>query len=112
VSIVDQGTINQILEVDVDNTRGEESGEYVGLTQQILSWVAQYSEPVREIQRVCNHQEEIMDVRTQITILLAQRQPTLLECCHNNYETQLQTLRRALEEARYTASMERSDEDV
>jgi hypothetical protein len=75
VSVQDQGTINRILETNLGETTEVESIELLMLTQQILSRVAQYSQPVREIQQVCSHPAEITDLRNQITILRAQTQP-------------------------------------
>jgi hypothetical protein len=71
VSVQDQGTINRILEINLGETTEAEGIELLMVTQQVLSRVAQYSQPVREIQRVCNHPAEITDLRNQITILRA-----------------------------------------
>jgi hypothetical protein len=71
VSVQDQESINRILETDLGETTEVESIELLMVTQQILSRVAQYSQPVREIQQVCNHPAEITDLRNQITILQA-----------------------------------------
>jgi hypothetical protein len=112
VSIQDQGTINRILETNLGETTDIEHVELLMVTQQVLSRVAQYSQPVREIQQVCNHPEEIADLRNQIIILRAQTQPPPFECDHTNYETQLTTLRNELEVARRTPRTEGTDEDV
>jgi len=50
VSVQDQGNINRILNTDLAETTDTESIELLMVTQQILSRVAQYSQPVREIQ--------------------------------------------------------------
>ena len=75
VSVQDQVTINRILDTNLGETTETESIELLMVTQQILSRVAQYSQPVREIQQVCSHPAEIADLRNQITILRAQTQP-------------------------------------
>ena len=72
VSVQDQGTINRILNTDLAETTETESIELLMITQQVLSMVAQYSQPVQEIQQVCSHPAEITDLRNQITILQAQ----------------------------------------
>jgi len=82
------------------------------ITQQILSRVAQYSQPVREIQQVCSHPAEIADLRNQITILQAQAQPPPLVCDHTDYETRLTTLRKELEVAGQTPWTAGTDEDL
>jgi hypothetical protein len=71
VSVQDQGTINGILETNLGETTETEGIELLMVTQQVLSRVAQYSHPVREIQQACSHPAEITDLRNQITILLA-----------------------------------------
>jgi len=99
VSVQDQGTINRILEINLGETTEIESIELLVVTQQVLSRVAQYSQPVREIQQVCNHPAEIADLRNQITILRAQTQPPPLVCDHTGLEQQIQTLRNERDEA-------------
>jgi hypothetical protein len=76
------------------------------VTQQVLSRVAQYSQPVREIQQVCSHPAEIADLRNQITILRARAELPPMVCDHTDYETQLGTLRNELEVARRTPRVE------
>jgi hypothetical protein len=72
VSVQDQGTINRVLETNLRETTDAENVELLMVTQQVLGRVAQYSQPVREIQQVCSHPTEIIDLRNQITILRAQ----------------------------------------
>jgi hypothetical protein len=112
VSVQDQGTINRILETNLGETTEIEHVELLMVTQQVLSRVAQYSQPVREIQQVCNHPAEIADLQNQITILRAQTRPHPLECDHTGYETQLTTLRNELEVARRTPRTAGTDEEV
>jgi len=102
VSVQDQVTINRVLDTNLGETTEAESIELLMVTQQVLSRVAQYSQPVREIQQVCSHPAEIADLRNQITILQAQTQPPPLVCDHTDYETRLATLRNELEVARQT----------
>ena len=75
VSVQDQVTINRILDTNLGETTDTESIELLMVTQQVLSRVAQYSQPVQEIQQVCSHPADIADLRNQITILQAQAQP-------------------------------------
>jgi len=112
VSVQDQGTINRILKTNLRETTEAEGIELLMVTQQVLSRVAQYSQPVREIQQVCSHPAEITDLRNQITILRAQTQPPPVVCDHTDYETQLATLRNELEVARRTPRVEGTDDEV
>ena len=112
VSVQDQVTINRILDTNLGETTDTESIELLMVTQQVLSRVAQYSQPVREIQQVCSHPAEIADLRNQITILQAQTQPPPLVCDHTEYETRLTTLRNELEVARQTPRTAGTDQDL
>jgi hypothetical protein len=102
VSVQDQRTINRILETNFGDTTENENLELLMVMQQILNRVAQYSQPVREIQHVCSHPAEITDLRNQITILRARTEPPPMVCDHTDDETQLATLRNELEVARRT----------
>jgi hypothetical protein len=106
VSVQDQGTINRILETNLGETTEAESIELIMVTQQVLSRVAQYSQPVWEIQQVSNHPAEISDLRNQITIFRARTEPPPIVCDLTDNETQLATLRNQLEEARRTPRVE------
>jgi len=112
VSVQDQGTINRILNTDLGDTTETESIELLMVTLQVLSRVAQYSQPVREIQQVCSHPAEMTDLRNQITILRARTQPPPLVCDHTDYEAQLTTLRNELEVARQTPRTAGTNEDL
>jgi hypothetical protein len=112
VSIQDQGTINRIPETHLGESTDIENIELLMVTQQVLSRVAQYSQPVREIQQVCNHPSEMADLRNQITILHAQAQPTQLVCDHTDYVVQLTNLRNDLEVARRTPRVAGMDADI
>jgi hypothetical protein len=102
VAVQDQGTINRILETNLGETTDAEGIELLMVTQQVLSRVAQYSQPVREIQQVYSHPAEIADLRIQITIHRARAEPPLILCDHTDYQTQLSTLQNELEVARRT----------
>jgi hypothetical protein len=96
VLVEDQGTINRILVINLGESTETENIELLMVTQQLLSRVAQYSQPIREIQQVCNHPAVMTDLRNQITILRAQAQPTPLVCDYTDYEIKLATLRNDL----------------
>jgi len=112
VSVQDQGTINQILETNLGESTEAENVELLMVTQQVLSRVAQYSQPVREIQQVCSHPAEMTALRNQITILRARVQPALPLCDHTYYETQLETLWNELAVARRTPQVEGTDDNI
>jgi len=60
--------------------------------------VAQYSQPIREVQRVCEHPHQIIDLHRQITDL-QMKQFLPPQCDHTGLEHQIQTLRNERDEA-------------
>jgi len=79
--------------------------------QDVLSRVAQYTEPAAMVQRVCDHPAQIIALQKQITDLQTQQ---LLppDCNHSTFEQQLETLRQKLEEARRTPRRVGMNEDL
>jgi hypothetical protein len=69
VSVEDQGTIMALIDVGGGNTRYEQLREAFAQTQEVLVQVAQYSQPIREVQMVCKHPQQIIDLQRQITDL-------------------------------------------
>jgi len=98
VSIEDQGTIMALIDIDKDNVGHERLMEAFAQTQEVLMRVAQYSQPIREVQRVCEHPQQIIDLQRQITDLQA-RQFLPPQCDHTGLERQIQTLRNERDEA-------------
>jgi len=98
VSIEDQGTIMALIHIDKDNIGYEQLTEAFAQTQEVLMRVAQYSQPIREVQRICEHPQQIIDLQRQITDLQARRfLPP--QCDHTELEQQIQTLRNERDEA-------------
>ena len=98
VSIEDQGTIMALIDIDKDNIGYEQLTEAFAQTQEVLMRVAQYSQPIREVQRVCEHPQQIIDLQRQITDLQA-KQFLPPQCDHTGLEQQIQTLRDERDEA-------------
>jgi len=98
VSIEDQGTIMALIDIDRDNIGYEQLTEAFAQTQEVLMRVAQYSQPIREVQRVCEHPQQIIDLQRQITDLQA-RQFLPPQCDHTELERQMQILRDERDEA-------------
>jgi len=98
VSVEDQGTIMALIDIDNDNIGYEQLTEAFVQTQEVLMRVAQYSQPIREVQRVCEHPQQIIDLQRQITDLQA-RQFLPLQCDHTELEQQIQILRTEQDEA-------------
>jgi hypothetical protein len=83
---------------DKDNTGYEQLQEAFTQTQEVLMRVAQYSQPIREVQMVCKHPQQIIDLQWQITDLQT-KQFLPPQCDHTELEQQIQTLRNDRDEA-------------
>jgi len=98
ISVEDQGTIMALIDIDKDNVGSEQLREAFIQTQEVLMRVAQYSQPIREVQMVCEHPQQIIDLQRQITDLQT-RQFLPPQCDHTELEQQIQTLRNERDEA-------------
>jgi len=98
VSIEDQGTIMALIDIDKDNIGYEQLTEAFVQTQEVLMPVAQYSQPIREVHRVCEHPQQIIDLQRRITDL-QMKQFLPPQCDHTELEQQIQTLRNERDEA-------------
>jgi hypothetical protein len=73
--------------------------------------IAQYSQPVRTIQEVCDHPTQIVPLEKQITDLQT-KQFLLPSCDHTMFERQIRQLRNDLDDARKTPRTVRTDEHL
>jgi hypothetical protein len=87
-----------LIDIDKNNTGYEQLQEEFAQTQEVLMRVAQYSEPIREVQMVCDHPQQIIDLQRQITDLQT-KQFLPPQCDHTGLEQQIQTLRDEWDEA-------------
>jgi anion-transporting ArsA/GET3 family ATPase len=69
VSIEDQGTIMALTDIDKQNVVYKGLTEAFEQTQEVLMRVAQYTQPIREVQMVYEHPQQIIDLQQQITDL-------------------------------------------
>jgi hypothetical protein len=69
VSIEDQGTIMALIDIDKDNVGYERLQVAFTQTSEVLMQVAQYSQSIREVQMVCEHPQQIIDLQRQVTDL-------------------------------------------
>jgi hypothetical protein len=98
VSVEDQGTIMAHIDIDKHNLVSEQLREAFIQTQEVVMRVAQYSQTIREVQRVCEHQKQIIDQQRHITDLQT-KQFLPPQCDHTELKRQIQTLRNEREEA-------------
>jgi hypothetical protein len=87
-----------LLDVEKDNVGMEQLKEAFSQTQEVLMRVAQYSQQIREVQRVCEHPQQIIDLQWQITDLPS-KQFLPPQCDHTELERQMQGLRDERDEA-------------
>jgi hypothetical protein len=111
VSIEDQGTIMALINIDKDNIGNNQLQEAVIQTQEVLMRVAQYSQPIREVQMVCEHPQQIIDLQWQITDLQT-KQFLTPQCDHAEFERQIQTLTNERNKARMRPAAPGTDEDL
>jgi hypothetical protein len=100
-----------LIDLDLDNTGYEQLQEGFAQTQEVLMRVAQYSQPIREVQMVCEHPQQIIDLQRQITDLQT-RQFLPPQCDHTELERQIQTLRNEWDEALRRPAAPGTNEDL
>jgi hypothetical protein len=79
--------------------------------QELMMIIAQYSDPVRTIQAVCDHPGQIIALQTQITDPQT-KQFLPPPCDHTTFEQQIQQLRNDLNKAQMTTRSAETDEDL
>jgi uncharacterized coiled-coil DUF342 family protein len=78
---------------------------------EVMMRFAQYSQPMRTIQALCDHPAQIVALQKQISDLQA-KQYLPPSCDHTTFEQQIQQLRNDLDKARKTARTVGTDEDL
>jgi len=87
-----------LIDIDKDNIGSEQLRKAFIQTQEVLMRVALCSQPIREVQMVCQHPQQLIDLQRQITDLQT-RQFLPPQCDHTELERQIQTLRNERDEA-------------
>jgi len=111
VSIEDQGTFMALLDLQWDAVGFEELKEAFGQTQEVLTRVVQYSQPIREVQMVCEHPQQIIDLQRQITDLQT-KQFLPPQCDHTELEQQIQTFTNEWDEAQRRPAAPGTDKEL
>jgi len=52
-----------LIDIDKDNTAYEQLREAFAQTHEVLMRVAHYSQPIREVQMVCEHAQQVIDLQ-------------------------------------------------
>ena len=100
-----------LLDVQGDAIGFEELREVYARTQEVLTRVAQYSQPIREVQMVCDHPQQIIDLQRDI-IILQMKQFLPPQCDHTELHQWIQTLMNELDEVRRRPVAPGTDEDL
>jgi hypothetical protein len=111
VSVEDQSTITALHDLQGEVIGCEELREAYARTQGIRMWVAQYHKPIREVQRVCNHHKEIIELQRQSPDRQT-KQFLHPECDHTELTQQTRTLSNEQDEARKRPAARGTDEDL
>jgi hypothetical protein len=77
-----------------------------------MTRIAKYSQPVRTIQAVCNHPQQIIALQRQITDLQTKQFLPSPSCDHSAYTQEIQQLRNNLEEARRIPRTAGTDKEI
>jgi len=111
VSLEDQGTFMAIIDLNKETIGPKAITDAFIQAQEVMMRIAQYSQPVRTIQAVCDHPAQIIGLQTQITDLQATRfLPASWD--HTTFEQQIQQLRNELDEARKTPRTVETNKDL
>jgi len=111
VSIEDEGAIMALLDIQRDAIRFEELNEAFAQTQVVLMRVAQYSQPIQEVQMVCEHPQQIIDLQRQITYLQTKQfEPP--QYVHIGMEQQIRILTNEQDEVRRRPAAAGTDKEL
>jgi len=111
VSIEYQATILSLLDLQKDVVGFEERREAFGLTQEVLTRVAQYSQPIQEVQMGCQHPQQIINLQWQITDRQT-KQFLPPQCDHTELEQRIQTLTNTQDQGRRRSAAPGTDAEL
>jgi len=100
-----------LIDLDKHNIGNEQLREAFVQTQEVSRLVAQYDQPIREVQMVCEHPQQIIDLQRQITDLQT-KQFLPAQCDYTELERQIQTLRNERDKALRRPVAPGTDEDL
>jgi small-conductance mechanosensitive channel len=106
-----EGTIMAIIDLDKEMMGSEDTTDAFVQAPEVLMRIAQYSQPVRTIQAVCNHPAQIITLQKQITDLQT-KQFLPPPCDHTTMEQQIQQLKEDLDKARKTPRTVGTEDDL
>jgi hypothetical protein len=99
VSTEHQENFIALLDIQRDTIAFSELNKEFEQTQYVLIRVAQYSQPIGEVQMVFNHPNQVVDLHGQITHLQS-KQFLAPQCDQTTLEQQIQTVTNEWDEAR------------
>jgi len=111
VSRKDHGTIMPHIILQRDSIGIDGLRNAFAHTQEVPLRVVQYSQPIREVQMVCNHPQQIIDLQRHITDLQT-KQFLPLQCDHTALEQEIRGLTKEWDEARMRPVAPGTDKDL
>jgi hypothetical protein len=100
-----------LLNLNKETLGGEDMADTFTQVQEVLMRVAQYFQPVREIQMVCDHPSQIIALQKHVTDL-QMKQFLPASCDYTPFEQQIQQLRNDLDDTRRTPRTAGTDEEI
>ena len=100
-----------LIDIQRDAIKFDELNEVFAQTQKVLMRVVQYSQPIREVQMVCNYPQQSIDLQRQITELQT-KQFLPPQCDHTKLERQIQTPTNEQNELRRRSVAPGTDEEL
>jgi hypothetical protein len=112
ISPEDQGTIMALLDLNHDRMGSEQTSDAFVQAQEVITRIAQYSQPVRTIQVVCDHPQQIIALRKQITDRQTKQFLPSPSCDHSAFDQEIQQLKNDLEQARRIPRTDGTDDEI
>ena len=107
----DQQTIMTLINIQRDAIGFNELNEAFAETQEVLMRLPQYSQPIPEMQMVCNDSQQIIDLLRQITDLQWKHFIPPPQCDHTELEQRKQTVTDKRDEARGSSAAPGTNEE-
>jgi hypothetical protein len=100
------------FDLNHDGMRSEQTSEAFVQAQEVMTSVAQYSQPMRTIQAVCDHPQQVVTLQKQITHLQTKLFLPSPSCAHSAFDQEIEQVKKDLEEARRIPRTEGTDDEI
>jgi hypothetical protein len=100
-----------LINLDKEHMGNDQIREAFIQTEEVLMRVTQYSQPIREVQMVCEHPQQIIVLQRQTTDLQT-KQFLPPQCHHTEFEQHIRTLRNEQDKALRRPTAPGTSEDL